>query len=57
LFCIGEFGLKIEAAHARPPDVEHQTPRGSGSLPAKNSVSEPHLGLPATSAWSRIEAC
>jgi hypothetical protein len=38
----GEFGLKIEAAHARPPDVEHQTARGSGSLLAKNSVSEPN---------------
>jgi hypothetical protein len=29
----GELGLKVEAAHARQPDVEHQTARGIG-LPA-----------------------
>ena len=35
----GEFGLKIEAAHARPSDVEHQTARG---MLAKNSIREPN---------------
>lgn len=52
----GEFGLKIEGTHARPPDG--QTARGIGQL-ARQEFGQraEHLGLQATSAWSRIEVC